>query len=132
VKRFMLDTHTVSHLMCGNAQVARRVRQQAVNTLCMSAVTEGELLFGVARRPQARRLHLAVRELRARVAGVPWTSTAAEHYGPLRAELSARGTLFDTLDLLIAAHALAEGTVLVSSDRAFARVPGLRVEDWTA
>ena len=33
--------------------------------------------------------------------------------------------------MLIAAHALAAGEVLVTSDRAFAQVEGLVVEDWT-
>jgi tRNA(fMet)-specific endonuclease VapC len=36
------------------------------------------------------------------------------------------------MDTLIAAHALAAGATLVSNDRAFKRVAGLRVEDWTA
>jgi tRNA(fMet)-specific endonuclease VapC len=35
------------------------------------------------------------------------------------------------LDLLIAVHALNIGATLVTSDRAFGRVAGLHVEDWT-
>jgi len=35
------------------------------------------------------------------------------------------------LDLMIAAHALAVGTVLVTHDRVFRRMRGLKVEDWT-
>jgi tRNA(fMet)-specific endonuclease VapC len=33
-------------------------------------------------------------------------------------------------DTLIAAHALALGATLVSGDAAFARVPGLALENW--
>lgn len=36
------------------------------------------------------------------------------------------------MDLLIATHALAEDCTLISADRVFARVPGLRVLDWAA
>ena len=35
-------------------------------------------------------------------------------------------------DLLIAAHALTLDRILVSGDRAFERVPGLRLENWLA
>ena len=34
------------------------------------------------------------------------------------------------LDLMIAAHALAEGATLVTADRAFAQVPGLALQDY--
>jgi predicted nucleic acid-binding protein len=58
----------------------------------------------------------------------PWTTRAACRYGPLRAELDAVGKPLGSLDLLIAAHALAEGCTLVTADRAFTNVPGLQVE----
>jgi len=48
------------------------------------------------------------------------------------AELEALGKPLGAMDLLIATHALAEDCTLVSADRAFAHVPGLRVLDWTA
>jgi len=44
----------------------------------------------------------------------------------------AAGLALQPLDMLIAAHALEAGAVLVSADRAFRFVPGLTVEDWTA
>jgi predicted nucleic acid-binding protein len=33
---------------------------------------------------------------------------------------------------MIAAHAAEHNAILLSNDRAFGAVPGLRVEDWTA
>lgn len=47
-----------------------------------------------------------------------------------RAELEAMGMPIGNLDLLIASHARTAGCVLVTHDKAFARVPGLVVEDW--
>jgi predicted nucleic acid-binding protein len=38
---------------------------------------------------------------------------------------------FGSLDMLIAAHALAVGAVLVTNDRAFSQIAQLQIEDWT-
>lgn len=128
----MLDTNSVSHLVRKHPKVAQRLVESAPSSLCISAVTEGELLFGLANRPDATRLHLAVREFLKRVDVLPWDRGAAARYGLLRADLTRHGHGLAPLDLLIAAHALAIDAVLVTSDRAFARVPRLVVEDWTA
>ncbi len=55
----------------------------------------------------------------------------AELYGVVRAKMTAKGKILAPLDLLIASHALIKDAILVTSDRAFAKVPKLRVEDWT-
>jgi len=60
----------------------------------------------------------------------PWDSVAASHYAELRAVLEAAGTPVGNLDLMIAAQAMSLGTILVSGDRVFRRVKGLKVEDW--
>ena len=57
MKRYLLDTNTVSHLIKGHPAVARRVVAVPMASLCISAITEGELLFGLAKRPDAKRLH---------------------------------------------------------------------------
>jgi tRNA(fMet)-specific endonuclease VapC len=97
----------------------------------MSAITAGELLYGLARRPDAVRLHEAVTELMRRVDVLPWDFSAAERYGIRRAALDRSGRALGLLDLLIAAHALATGAVLVTSDRAFSLAAQLEIEDWT-
>jgi tRNA(fMet)-specific endonuclease VapC len=127
----MLDTNTVSHLLRKHPKVGRRLVEAAPASLYISAVTEGELLFGLAKRPEAAQLHVVVGEFLKRVDVLPWDREIAARYGLLRADLTRRGQGLAPLDLLIAAHALAIDAVLVTSDRAFARVPGLMVEDWT-
>lgn len=131
MKRYMLDTNTVSYLIKGHPGVARRVVTTPMATLCISAITEGELLFGLAKRPDAKRLHLAVQEFLRRVDVLPWDSAIAGHYGTLRADMARRGKILAPLDLLIATHALGAGAVLVTNDRAFGQVTSLHVEDWT-
>lgn len=128
----MLDTNTVSHLIRKHPAVVQRVVVAPMASLCISAITEGELLFGLAKRPDAKRLHLAVRELLRRVDVLPWNSSAAERYGRVRADMAKDGKVLAPLDLLIATHALAVGAVLVTNDRAFGQVAEMQLEDWTA
>ena len=130
--RYMLDTNTVSHLIREHPGVVRRVLAIPMAAVCISSITEGELLFGLARRPEAKRLHTAVREFLRRVDVLPWDSDVAVRYGAARAALERQGKTLGPLDLLIASHGLHAGAVLVTNDRAFAQVDGLRVEDWTA
>ena len=131
MKRYMLDTNTVSHLIKAHPAVARHMVAMPMASLCISAITEGELLFGLAKRPDAKRLHLAVREFLRRVDVLPWDSAIAERYGMVRAEMEAQGKILAPLDLLIATHALSVAAGLVTNDRAFGHVGNLHIEDWT-
>jgi tRNA(fMet)-specific endonuclease VapC len=129
--RYMLDTNTVSYLVRQHSAVVRRVVGVPVSSLCLSAITAGELIYGLRKVPDARRLHLAVMEFLRRVDVLPWDTRVAERYGTMRAALERTGKSLGPLDLLIAAHALDVGAVLVTNDRAFRQVDGLQVEDWT-
>ena len=127
----MLDTNTVSHLIKEHPAVVRHVVASPMASLCISAITEGELLFGLAKRPDAKRLHHAVRELLRRVDVLPWDSVIAERYGIVRADMARQGKILAPLDLLIATHALSLDAVLVTNDKAFRQVVHLQVADWT-
>ena len=131
MKRYMLDTNTVSHLIKAHPQVMQRIQAVPMAALCISAITEGELLFGLAKRPHAKRLQLAVREFLLRVEVLPWDSDVAERYGVTRAAMTLQGKILAPLDGLIALHALSVGAVMVSNDQAFQQVPDLQLEDWT-
>lgn len=131
MKRYMLDTNTVRHLLRGHLSVTRRVVAVPMAALCISAITEGELLFGLAKRPAAKQLHIAVREFLRRVEVLPWDSNAAGHYGVVRADMARQGRILAPLDLLIATHASSVGAVLVTNDQAFSQMANLPIEDWT-
>jgi len=129
--RYMLDTNTISSLIKKNPAVSRRIASFPMERLCLSVISEGELLYGLAKKPNARNLHLAVQEFLKRVDVLVWDTDVAEHYGVLRAELEASGNVLGPLDMQIAAHASQLGAVLVTNDQAFQRIKKLKVEDWT-
>ncbi len=131
MKQYMLDTNIISYLIKSHPMVMQHVIDTPMRLLCMSAITEGELLFGLAKRPKAKRLHLVVKELLRRVDVLPWDSVTAEYYGNVRASMVSKGKTLAPLDLLIAAHALSVKAILVTNDKAFSQITDLQVEDWS-
>jgi tRNA(fMet)-specific endonuclease VapC len=130
--RYLLDTNTASYVIKGNIpRVRGRLLKVPMAQLSISVVTEAELLFGAARKPEAVRLKAAVEEFLLRVEALPWDSKAARQYADLRATLERDGTPMGNLDMMIAAHALALEAILVTNDRAFRRLGSLKLEDWT-
>jgi len=130
--RYMLDTITVSHLLKKHPPwVARQVIEIPISDLCISAVNRGEVLFGLARRPDATALHGVVRKFLRRVDVLPWDTSAVEVYEPARAATQGEGRVLVPVDLLIGSHALSLGAILVTNDRAFRQQPGLPTEDRT-
>lgn len=130
--KYLLDTNTASYIIKGKfPAIRRRLLRIPMAQIFISSVTEGELLYGVARKSGATSLQRIVEEFLLRVTVLPWDSDAARQYGRVRADLESAGRPMGNLDLMIAAHALAAGAVLVTSDQAFIRISKLKIEDWT-
>lgn len=130
---YMLDTNTVSYMANGRSKAARArlLNLGADEAACLSVVTEAEVLYGLARRPEAVALKERMGWLLAAIRVLPWGRDEATVYGPMRAELESAGKVLGTMDMQIAAHAIAAGAVLVTSDRVFGFVVGLKgIENW--
>ena len=127
----MLDTNICIYAIKQRPpEVLAALRAQEVAGLGLSSVTVAELAFGVAKSGSARNQR-ALEQFLEPLEIADFDRSAALVYGRLRAALEAAGTPIGPLDTQIAAHALALGVTLVSnSQREFARVPGLRLEDW--
>jgi len=130
---YMLDTNVASHVIRGDQPaILQRLVSLPMEDILISAVTEAEFLYGLAKRHRPAALAARVGQFLLRVDVLPWDRDAARTYGDLRAACEARGVTLSPLDMMIAAHAVAAGVVLVTRDRAFAQVSApLVVEDWT-
>jgi tRNA(fMet)-specific endonuclease VapC len=129
---YLLDTNVASHVIKGDRpQILRRLIAIPIESLAISAVTEAELLYGVAKRGHPSALTRRVREFLRRVDIADWDRGAAGVYATLRAACETGGVSLSPLDMMIAAHAVSLDATLVARDRAFFHVPvGLVVEDW--
>lgn len=132
--RYLLDTSICIEMIRGRScdVVLKHLHQHPPGTLGISSITLAELQYGVAKSSDPGRNLMALAHVVSQLVVVPFDDVSAAAYGRLRADLEALGTVIGPLDMLIAAHALCLGVALVTGNgREFARVPGLRVENWT-
>lgn len=130
--RYLLDTNTVSYAIQGRFPAVRtRLNSIPLEQIAISCFTQAELIYGLARRPGALRLRTEVEGFLRSMQVLPWDAAAATVYGELRAAQERKGRRVSHEDLMLASHALSLDLTLVTHDRAFAFIDGLRIEDWT-
>jgi tRNA(fMet)-specific endonuclease VapC len=131
---YLLDTNIVSDMM-RNPQGPAARRAIAISQSMpeaqfqTSVIVDCELLYGLARKPQAR-LQAAYERTMATLTVVPLGTEVAQTYANMRNAVTSIGQGLDANDTLIAAHALTLGATLVSADAAFTRIPDLKLENW--
>lgn len=128
---FLLDTNILSDLVRHpDGIAATRIREVGEENICTSIIVAAELRFGAAKSGSARLIErvdtiLGVLDVR------PFQAPAEERYADIRARLEKAGTPIGANDMLIAAHALALGSAMVTANLdEFERVEGLKVENW--
>jgi tRNA(fMet)-specific endonuclease VapC len=129
----VLDTNICIYII--NAKppsVLARFQQYRLGDIGLSSVVAAELAFGVAKSGSARNRQ-ALEMFLAPLTILPFDASAVWVYGDLRADLERRGTPIGSLDTMIAAQALSQQAMLVTNNtREFAKVPGLRLDNWIA
>lgn len=122
-----IDTDIASYFITGrHPAVDTRFAEADPARLCISAVTQAELLDGLTALDPAHRF---LREMPI----LPWGSEAAEVHADIRHLLVSGGSTIGEMDMMIASHAVALGAVLVTSNvRHYQRLaPALTIENWT-
>jgi tRNA(fMet)-specific endonuclease VapC len=134
---YLLDTNACIALINGRPETVRRrfARVSAGNDLiATSSVVLFELWYGVAKsqRPKANAERIAT-FLSGPLEVLDFTAADAEQSGRVRATLEGLGKPIGAYDLLIAGQALRHKATLVTANSSeFARVRGLRLQDWAA
>jgi tRNA(fMet)-specific endonuclease VapC len=129
--RYLLDTNVVSDLVRNpQGAVAKRIRMVGETQVCTSIIVAAELRYGAAKKDSPK-LSAQLESILRVLETLPFEAPADAAYGQLRSRLEKAGTPIGGNDLLIAAQTLALGyTIVTDNEKEFARVSGLRCQNW--
>ena len=130
--KYMLDTNICIDLIKQQPrEVIDKFQGIIPGEIVISSVTVAEMMYGVGKSQHKERNKSALESFLAPLEIVNFDFKAAQHYGAIRAYLEKMGTPIGAYDLMIAAHALGLGLILVTNnEREFQRIPDLIVENW--
>jgi tRNA(fMet)-specific endonuclease VapC len=126
---YLLDSNAVIAMLRGHDGVIGRMKERRPDDFAISSIVAHELYYGAFKGTRA---HANV----PRVDAIPFRTIEfdredARCAGELRAKLTLAGNQIGPYDVLIAGQAISRSLVLITHNtRAFARIPGLRFEDW--
>jgi tRNA(fMet)-specific endonuclease VapC len=130
--RYTLDTNAVSALINGDTTVVKRWKQAraAGHAVTINAVSYYEVRRGLLPARFARKLAAFEQLLQAHNV-LPLALSGLDRAAAIYDALRSSGVLLEDADILIAGIALANNATLVTHNtRHFARVRGLKLEDW--
>jgi tRNA(fMet)-specific endonuclease VapC len=130
-----LDTNviiTLFNVVASPVEPHLRAALRSSEPVTISTVVLFELWWGAAKSARADSNFDRIRNfLTSPVQVLPFDAEDAREAGDIRAALQRAGTPIGPYDILIAAQARRRGATLITANaREFARVPGLRTEDW--
>ena len=129
--RYLLDTNILSDLIRHpQGRVFQRISAAGEDSVCTSIIVACELRFGVAKSGSSHLMQQLERILEV-LSVLPLAPPVDAHYAAIRTHLEQAGTPIGPNDLLIAAHALAlDSTLVTANSREFERVPTLSLDNW--
>ncbi|GMV33819.1 MAG: type II toxin-antitoxin system VapC family toxin [Chloroflexi bacterium CFX1] len=130
--KYMLDTNICIGLIRQKPQkLIGRLMQCEPGDVGVSSITIAELAHGAYKSNQVEQNLSALDQFLLPIEVVDFDQRASSTYGFVRAHLEKEGKIIGSMDLLIGAHALSLGVVLVTNNVIeFQRIPKLRIEDW--
>ena len=130
--KYLLDTNICIFLLNHVSAVLEAFAEHRSEGIAISSIALAELEFGICNSQKKESNRVQLLRFLSSVSVLDFNSAAAAEYGKIRAQLQRRGRPISPMDMLIAAHAKAEGAILVTNNAGeFSRVEGLALEDWT-
>ena len=120
----ILDTNVISEPLrpTGDAAVLNWLDQQDIDTLYLTAITVGELRFGIAALPPGKRKHHLQEEFEERILALfygrilPFDEAATTAYARIRSGARSTGKAMGAADSFIAAIAAHHGFSIATRD----------------
>ena len=132
--RYLLDTNTIIFaLKDAQGRSALRIGEASHDDVTICSVVEAELYHGATKYGRPARREAALKAFLGPFQSLPFDSACVPEYARIRDHLERARNIIGGNDLMIAAIALTHDlTVVTHNCGEFNRVPGLRVEDWSA
>jgi len=134
--KYLLDTNAVSALMKADAVFLARLERVQRSLILVPEPAFAEIAYGIERLPKSKKREILAQRymlVRAELQAANWTEAVSDAFGRIKATLERRGQRIEDLDVAIAAHAADDDAVLVTANTGdMARIPGIKVEDWTS
>ena len=131
--KYMLDTNICIYLIKQKPEkVLQHFKVHSVGDVGISSITLAELSYGIEKSQQVRKNRQALDEFTLPLEIADFDEEAASAYGTVRAALEKAGTPVGSMDMLIGAHALSRGVILVTNNMSeFKQIKNLKVVDWS-
>ncbi|MDL2291368.1 type II toxin-antitoxin system VapC family toxin [Desulfovibrio sp. OttesenSCG-928-F20] len=130
--RILLDTNICIYMIKNRPPEVRKYFEQFVpGDIAISSITVAELQYRVEKSAATKKNALALEAFLLPLEIAPFDTESALVYGKIRTELERQGKPIGSMDMLIAAQAIAQDFTLITHNlKEFDRVPGLRCETW--
>ena len=133
--KYVLDTNTLSLAMKGDREVCARLLTLPRTDVLVPQPVIAEIRYGLSRLKKSKRRDALTQRFDLfldRAMRAEWTDEVSRAFGLLKFDLERKGTRLEDFDVAIAAHAIVLDGVLVSMDeKHLARIPNLRLENWS-
>jgi len=132
--KYMLDTNICIGLIRQKPQkLIHRLTQCEPGDVGVSSITIAELAHGANKSNLVEQNLSALEQFLLPIEVADFDQRASAAYGVVRAYLEQEGKIIGSMDMLIGAHALSLGVIVVTNNvDEFQRIPKLKVEDWMA
>ena len=129
---YLLDTCVIIDLVRGDANTIQAMKSKSPDQVIISTITELELRYGMEQASKLKSKSKSIFEaILLEINTLNFGSKEATKAAEIRNHLRALETPIGPYDFLIAATALANDLILVTSnEKEFMRVRGLKIENW--
>ncbi|WP_061296316.1 type II toxin-antitoxin system tRNA(fMet)-specific endonuclease VapC [Leptospira interrogans] len=130
---YLLDTNICIFLIKKkNAVLLENLKKKLNKNLFVSSLTVAELEFGIQKSEFKEKNKVALIEFLTIFNILSFSDKDAESYGIIRADLERKGNVIGSIDMLLAAQAIANNYIFVTNNtKEFKRIKALKIENWT-
>ena len=130
--KYLLDTNICIYIIKKRPpRVFYKLTEIDISDVGISSITLSELEYGVEKSQFSGRNRIGLLEFLSPIEIYDYDDLASKEYGIIRAKLEKKGTIIGSLDMLIAAHAISLGLILITNnENEFRKVHKLKIENW--